>query len=159
MSVVLAVCSLKTHDEGSPGLAPAMTHQAWASWEQPLRKCELGLGKHGWVLPWACLPSPTKSAQVSPTQPGGTTNALAVGNSDAEELSGAWRSWAHSSAKWLYEEIKLRLLLCEVPTGLWPVVAAAMLMIMAANGHMTLGIRVNLCRTSRTRASATKDKN
>lgn len=48
---------------------------------------------------------------------------------------------------------------CEVPTGLLHVVAAAVLMIMAVNGHMTLEIRVNLCRTCRTRASATEGKN
>lgn len=92
-------------------------------------------------------------------QPDVMTNALAIGKSAAGELSGACRSWAHSSTKWLYEEIKLHLLLCEVLTGLWHLFGAAMLMIVAVNGNVTLGIRVNLCRTCRTKASATEGKN
>lgn len=75
----------------------------------------------------ACLPSPLKSVRVSLTPPSGTTNALAIGNSAAGQPPGAWRSLACSSTTWLYEEIKLHLLLCEVLTGLCHLVAAAII--------------------------------
>lgn len=159
ITVDMCACSgsLKAHDEGPPGLAPATSHEAWGSSPQE-------------GVNWGCesmdvfCPGPASLPAFHCKKCPGVlhaawrdTNALAFGNSAAWELSEAWTGWALSSTKGLCEEMNL--LLCEVLTELWHLVAGAMLMIVAANGAMTLEIGVNPCRTHRTRASATGGKN